>query len=103
LVEFVGDFSGQWVLGQSKNSRPRTATGGESSKSKRSLIKMKSKFGLAKSCIYRIMQRQNVHPRRFGFVQEFNGNFIYFNFVNVVSHKETEWTMSCLAVTRVFV
>lgn len=95
LLEISADRE---CFGQSKNSRPRTATGDENSKSKRSLIKMTSKFVLAKSFVYRIMQRQNFHPYRLGFVQEFNVND--FNFVNIVSHKVTK-KMSCLAVTRV--
>jgi len=74
LVEFVGDFSGQRWFGQSKNCRPRTPTGDESSNYKRSVVKMTPKFVLSKSRVHRITQRRNFHPYTVRFLQEFNGN-----------------------------
>lgn len=74
FVEFVGDFSGQRWFRTIQKCRPRTPVGDESSNYEKSVIKMTSKFVLSKPCVHRITQRQNFHPYRVCFVQEFDGN-----------------------------
>jgi hypothetical protein len=74
LVEFVGISVDRDGFGHSKNCRPRSLTGKESSNYKRSVIKIRSKFLFSKSFLHRIKQSRNFHPTPFGFVQKFNGS-----------------------------